>query len=41
MGDYRLPEMLVVDKLRAAELYNRWISSYEIYEDATKKERQI
>ena len=29
MSEFRLPEILVVDNLRGAELWNRWIEEYE------------
>ena len=32
MSEFGVPEILVVYNLRGAELWNRWIEEYEIYE---------
>ena len=34
MSEFRVPEVLVVDKQRGAEEWNRWLEEYEIYECA-------
>ena len=38
MSECRIPEILIVDKIRGAEIYKRWIQSYEIYENARELE---
>ena len=38
MSECRIPEILIVDKIRRAEIYKRWIQSYEIYEHARELE---
>ena len=40
MSECRVPEILVVDNLRGAELWNRWIEEYEIYECAKEIENK-
>ena len=38
MSECRIPEILIVDKIRGADIYKRWIQSYEIYENARELE---
>ena len=40
MSECRIPEILIVDKIRGAEIYKRWIQSYEIYENARELENK-
>ena len=40
MSEFRIPEILIVDNLRGAELWNRWIEEYEIYECAKEIENK-
>ena len=34
MSEFRIPEVMIVNKHRCAELCNRWIEEYDIYECA-------
>ena len=40
MSECRIPEILIVDKIRGPEIYERWIQSYEIYENARELENK-
>ena len=40
MSEFRIPEVLIVDKHRGSELWNRWIEEYNIYECAKEIENK-
>ena len=36
MALFRIPEILVVDSIRGAEIWKSWIQNYNIYESASE-----
>ena len=38
MALFRIPEILVVDSIRGAEIWKSWIQNYNIYESASEIE---